>query len=121
MKRLLVVVAVLVPAAALAINDVGERVGGAAIPMYARKVAEQRYRVAEDWENIQKFYGREYPRKSYPWRDIIKQPGIRAFHILNPSGKGWEGINVYETNDEIRVYVVLPDSAKTKGKKSGKK
>ncbi|MBL8950130.1 MAG: hypothetical protein JNK82_05100 [Myxococcaceae bacterium] len=121
MKRLLAVVTMLVPAMAFAVADVGERVAGAAIPNYARKVAENRFRVSEDWENIQKFYAREYPSKSYPWKTIIKQPGVRAFHIVNPSGKGWEGINVYEANDEIRVYVVLPESAKTKAKKSGKK
>ncbi len=121
MKRLLRVVAVLMPVTAFATADVGERVNGAAIPMYARKVAEQRFRVSEDWDNIRKFYAREYPSKNYPWKDIIKQPGVRAFHIQNPSGKGWEGINVYEANDEIRVYVVLPESSKTKGKKSGKK
>ena len=51
----------------------------------------------------------------------MNQPGVKAFHIANPSGKGWEGINVYETNDEVRVFVVPVESPKTKGKKSGKK
>jgi hypothetical protein len=121
MKRLFVLVVVLVPALAFAVADVGERVFGAALPMYARKVAENRYRVAEDWDNIRKFYSREYPTKNFPWKHICNQPGIRAFHIQNPSGKGWEGINVYEANDEIRVFVVAVDAAKTKSKKSGKK
>lgn len=121
MKRLLVLAVVLVPAMAFATADVGERVLGAALPMYARKVAELRYRVAEDWENINKFYNREYPAKSFPRKNIVNQPGVKAFHIVNPSGKGWEGINVYEANDEIRVYVVPVEAPKTKAKKSGKK
>jgi hypothetical protein len=121
MKRWLISVVLLVPALSFATADVGERVLGAALPNYAHKVAELRYRVAEDWDGIIKFYGREYPKKNYVWKDVIKQPGVRAFHIENPSGKGWEGINVYEANDEIRVYVVPVESTKTKAKKSSKK
>jgi hypothetical protein len=120
-RRAFFVGLLLVPGMAFATADVGERVLGAAIPMYARKVAELRYRVSEDWENIRKFYNREYPQKSYPWKNIVNQPGVKAFHIVNPSGKGWEGINVYEANDEIRVYIVPVEGPKTKGKKSGKK
>lgn len=121
MKRLAVLFLLLVSHLASATSDVGERVLGAALPNYARKVAENRYRVSENWENIIKFYRREYPDKNYPWKTICKQPGVNAFHIANPSGKGWEGINVYEANDEIRVFVVPVEASKTKAKKSGKK
>lgn len=121
MKRFLVAVVLLIPATSFAIADPGEHVLGAVLPMYARKVAELRYRVSEDWENINKFYNREYPSKSFPRKNIVNQPGVKAFHIVNPSGKGWEGINVYEANDEIRVYVVPVAAAKTKAAKSGKK
>ena len=35
-------------------------------------------------------------------------------HITNPGGKGWAGLNVYEANDEVRVYVVPPDGVPAK-------
>jgi len=115
--RLLVLVGVLLVAGAARADSVL----GCQLPDSARKVAELRYHVSEDWERIWKFYSQTYPSKNYPWREIIRQPGIRARHIVNPSGKGWEGINVYEANDEIRLYVVPAESSKTKGKKPGKK
>jgi hypothetical protein len=98
-----------------------ERVLGAVLPSSAHKVAELRYRVSEDWDGINKFYRNTYPEKEYPRRNIVNQPGVKAFHIVNPSGRGWEGLNIYAANEEIRVYVVPAESTKTKGKKSGKK
>jgi hypothetical protein len=121
MRRWLLAGVLLVPALSFATADPGEHVLGAVLPQYAHKVAELRYRVNEDWENIIKFYSREYPKKNYAWKNIVNQPGVKAFHIVNPSGRGWEGINVYEANDEVRVYVVPVSAAKTKAGKSGKK
>jgi hypothetical protein len=99
-----------------------ERVLGAVLPSSAHKVAELRYRVSEDWEGINKFYRNTYLDKEYPRRNIVNQPGVKAFAILNPSARGWEALNIYQANEEIRVYVVPSESTtKTKGKKSGKK
>ena len=114
--RLALVLAVFVSGVAHA-----ETVLGVQLPDSARKVAELRYRVSEDWERINKFFKEHYSSSSYPRKHIVNQPGVKAFHIVNPSGKGWEGINVYEANDEIRLFIVPADSAKTKAKKPGKK
>jgi Na+-transporting NADH:ubiquinone oxidoreductase subunit NqrC len=39
-------------------------------------------------------------------------------HIANPSGKGqWEGLNIYEANDEVRIYVVPADGSGKRKKK----
>ena len=86
------------------------------LPEYAHKVAENRYKAVGDWEAVQKFYKKELPANLYPRKAIVNQPGVKAVHILNPSGKGgWEGLNVYETNDEVRIYVVVAaDSGKKK-------
>jgi hypothetical protein len=119
MKRFAVIV-VFAASSSLA-SEAGERVLGAVLPNYAHKVAELRYRVAEDWEGINKFYRNTYPEKEYPRRNIVNQPGVKAFHIENPGKHGWEGLNIYQANDEIRVFVVPAESTKTKGKKSGKK
>jgi hypothetical protein len=113
-RFVLLAVLVAVPAAA-------EVVLGAQLPSNARKVAELRYRLTEDWEGMEKYYRSVYPKANYSWKQIVNQPGIKALHITNPSGKGWEGLNIYQANDEIRVYVVPAEGTKTKGKKSGKK
>lgn len=99
-----------------------EQVLGAQLPDEARKVAELRYRTSKDWDDTLKYFRSVYPKEKYPRRDIVNQPGVRAMHIQNPSGKGWEGLNIYQANDEVRIYVV-PSEHKSKkaAAKKGKK
>jgi len=96
-----------------------ELVDGVQLPDKASKVGERRYRVPQDWENTLKYFKTVYPTATYPRRAIVNQPGVKAIHIANPSGKGWAGLNVYEANEEVRVYVVPPEGvpAKTPKKK----
>ena len=87
---------------------------GAQIPENARKVAEHRYRAPGDYEATMKFYKNVYSPTNFPRRAIVNQPGIKAVHIANPSGKGgWEGLNIYVTNDEVRISVVPADKSGT--------
>ena len=90
---------------------------GAALPEGSRKVAEHRYRSSSDWEGTMKFYKTAYPAPQYARKAVVNQPGVKAIHIANPSGKSsWEGLNIYETNDEVRIYVV-PSAPVAKKKK----
>lgn len=92
-----------------------ETVLGAALPQNARQVAERRYRSPMDWEGTLKFYRQTYPAPQYPRRHIINQPGVKAIHIANGPGRGaWEGLNVIEANQEVRIYVVPADPPGTK-------
>jgi len=80
---------------------------GAQLPDGARKVAEHRYKSSTDFEGTLKFYKRTYPDFTSARKKIVNQPGVNALHIPNTSGKGaWEGLNIYEANDEVRIYVV---------------
>ncbi|MFO0599405.1 MAG: hypothetical protein U0228_29125 [Myxococcaceae bacterium] len=95
---------------------------GAQLPDGARKVAEHRYKSSTDFEGTMKFYKNAYPATSYPRKNIVNQPGVKALHIPNTSGKGgWEGLNIYEANDEVRIYVVPADTGGGSGKKKPKK
>lgn len=96
-----------------------EVVLGAQLPDGARKVAENRYKAPSDYDGTLKYYKSVYPAASYPRRAVVNQPGVKAVHIANTSGKGgWEGLNIYEANDEVRIYVVPADeSGKRKLKK----
>jgi hypothetical protein len=108
-----------------------EVVSGAQIPDGSQKVGENRYRAPGDFEKTLEYYKAVYPASAFPRRSIVNQPGVKAIHIANPSGKNFEGVNIYEANDEVRIYVVplqaLPAPSKStpggkptkpKGKKS---
>lgn len=113
MIRLFALLAVLSPLAALAENDLG-----AQLPDNARKVAEHRYKSGNDLEGTMKFYKNIYPSSSHP-RKELNIPGVHYVHIPNTSGKGgWEGLNIYEANDEVRIYVVPADGSGKKKKTS---
>jgi hypothetical protein len=115
--------------AALWVTAAGaETASGAQLPDGAQKVGENRYRAPRDFEETVKYYRTVYPVQAYPRKSIVNQPGVKAVHIVNPSGKNFEGLNIYEANDEVRIYVVPvppPPSAKPVRKapepKSGKK
>src|ERR1700743_1423920 len=82
----------------------GEMVNGAQLPESAQKVGENRYRTSEDFKAVITYYTSVYPPNAYPRKPIIHQPGIQAIHIVNPTGKSFEGLNIYEANDEGRIF-----------------
>ncbi len=94
-----------------------ELVDGVQLPDKTSKVGERRYRVPQDWENTLKYFKTVYSTATYPRRSIVNQPGVKAIHIANPGGKGWAGLNVYEANEEVRVYVVPPEGVPAKAPK----
>ena len=85
---------------------VAEVVSGAQIPDGSQKVGENRYRAPGDFDKTLEYYKSVYPASAFPRRAIVNQPGVKAVHIVNPSGKNFEGLNIYEANDEVRIYVV---------------
>jgi hypothetical protein len=88
-----------------------EVVSGAQIPDGSRKVGENRYRAPGDFEKTLEYYKVVYPVSAFPRRAIVNQPGVKAVHIVNPSGKNFEGVNIYEANDEVRIYIVPQPAA----------
>ena len=103
-----------------------ETINGAQLPDGVQKVGENRYRAPRDFEGTMTYYRSVYPVGTFPRKSIVNQPGVKAVHIVNPSGKNFEGLNIYEANDEVRIYIVPVQStakpAKPEpSKKSGKK
>jgi len=94
-------------------------VHGALLPSDAQKVGENRYRTSDDWEALVKFYKPLYPAAQFPRKNIYNQPGVKAIHIANPGGRLFEGLNIYQANDEIRIYIV-PTDAQLKKRAEGK-
>ena len=93
-------------------------VNGAQLPDGVQKVGENRYRAPGDFKDVQEFYKKIYPSSAFPRRNIVNQPGVKAIHIVNPSGKNFEGLNIYEANDEVRIYIVPAGVVKAAKKKA---
>jgi hypothetical protein len=94
-----------------------ETVSGAQLPDGASKVGENRYRAPRDFETTLTYYKSVYPPSAFPRKSVVNQPGVKAVHIVNPSGKNFEGLNIYEANDEVRIYVVPVQTAAAKPSK----
>ena len=96
-----------------------EVVSGVQLPDGAEKVGENRYRAPGDFEATLKFFKTNYPPGQYPRKMIVNQPGVKAIHISNPSGKKWEGLNIYEANDEVRIFVICAPEKPVAKKNAG--
>lgn len=88
-----------------------EVVGGVQLPDGSQRVGENRYRAPGDFEDTVKYYRAVYSVSGYPRKSIVNQPGVKAVHISNPSGRNFAGLNIYEANDEVRIYIVPLQSA----------
>ena len=88
-----------------------EVVGGVQLPDGSQRVGANRYRAPGDFEDTVKYYRAVYSVGSYPRKTIVNQPGVKAVHISNPSGRNFAGLNIYEANDEVRIYIVPLESA----------
>ena len=97
-----------------------EVVEGVQLPDNARKVGEHRYRAPSNFDTTMTYYRAVYRPETHPRRTIANQPGIKAIHISNPGGKDFEGLNIYEANDEVRIYIVPAGSGKPAKKSDSK-
>jgi len=79
---------------------------GAWLPGGSARIAEDRYRAPQGWDETLKFYKNMYPPVKYPRRSIVNQPGIKAIHLANGEGGDWEGLNIYELQGEVRIFVL---------------
>ena len=86
-----------------------DKVAGAILPDDAVRVAENRYKVGRTWDETLRFFRQTYAPARYARRPIADQPGLKAVHIENPDAKPgtWEGLNIYETKGETRVFVLV--------------
>ena len=92
---------------------------GVQLPDGAAPVGENRYRAPEDYDGTLRYYRQVYSPGTYRWKAIVDQPGVKAIHIELEKVKGVEGLNIYEANGEVRIFVVpAPEPPPTKKKTS---
>lgn len=81
----------------------------APVPSGAQPLADKgRYRSPRTYDETLDFYRRSFaPIGGIKWRNIVSMPGIKAKHVESLRKKThWEGINVYEKQGEVRIYVI---------------
>ena len=79
-----------------------------------------RYRSGRGYEETLDFYRRVFNQTGgVRWRNIINQPGVKAKHVESLRKKSkWEGINIYEAQGEVKIYVI-PRPVVAEGNGSG--
>ena len=101
---------------ALAARAGGEfKAHGFTLPGGSVKIDDDRYRLAQQWDDVKRFYRSVYPAARFPRHVLANQGGVRAEHIENPGGGDWEGVNLYESKGEVRLFILLRKSGQ-KGK-----
>lgn len=97
---------ILIPSLAWA---AGKPIAGLTLPGGAVEVGENRYRSTQSFEETLKFFGNI---KGLNRKPIARQPQVKAVHFesLDPKS-GFEGINVYEANKEVRIHVIVREGS----------
>jgi hypothetical protein len=95
-------------------------VHGAVLPDGAVKVDDDRFKAKEDWDKtlraLRNVYGKQ---PGIVWRSIASTPKVKAIHIANiKRGRSWEGINVYETEGSVFIYVIKAEREEKRGSSS---
>lgn len=81
----------------------------APVPSGAQPLSDKgRYRSPRTYDDTLDFYRRSFaPMGGIKWRNIVSMPGIKAKHVESLRKKThWEGINVYEKQGEVRIYII---------------
>ena len=114
-------IAALAIAGALALSStpaIAKKVHGAHVLDESRPVGDDRFQSMRDWDRTLRFFRSVYGKTAgVVWRRVDTTPKVKAIHIENTRrGQGWEGINIYETDGKIFVYVIREEPVDAKKK-----
>lgn len=86
------------------------------IPSESKKTGKNRYRSLLDWDKTLSAYRKVYGRDgNTAWFDIDAPARVKGVYIQNlRPGQSWEGINVYEADGKVQIFVVPADRASRK-------
>jgi len=79
------------------------------LPPGAQPLAEQgRYASSRNFDETLDFYKYhfKYHGGGVRWRNVVNLPHIRAKHVQSLKPTPWQGINIYEYNGRVRIFVV---------------
>ena len=92
-----------------------EKIHGVSLPTDAVKVGEDRYRSPKRYRKAIRHFRSLFRGKGIVWTPIRGNPRVQGVHIANlrPNRK-WDGINVYEADRKVTIYVVKAEDAPQK-------
>ena len=81
----------------------------------AKPLAEPgRYESSRSYDDTVDFYRRVFQRTGgVRWYNIVNQPTVKAKHVASLRSKTkWQGINIYERQGKVRIFIVPRTPAK---------
>jgi hypothetical protein len=80
------------------------------MPGWMAQVQPDRYESHRDWTRTKSFLWQEFgQKKGIVWQRLESPPGVRTAHLANTlPGAAWSGINVYETEGRVHVFILRP-------------
>src|SRR5687767_9979760 len=100
-----------------------DRAFGAPLPPGARKLEQEgRYAAGRSYDDTLEFYEKLYKNATgFRFKPIISAPTVKAVHLQNVKGNGWTGMNIYEVNGAVRIFVLKADDPPSAKKPPTKK
>ena len=94
---------------------------GAPVIPYAKEIHEGRYETKMDFISAKKWFQKQFRGMSnITLKKLVNQPGVKAIHFKNSNSKNkWEGINLYQINRVVRLYIIPRENA-DESRKEGK-
>lgn len=105
----------MMPAIALLLALAGADNVEAPIVSGARALGEPgRYESAKSFDSTIEWYKRKFKTTGgVRWRSIVNLPSIKAKHLQSVRKRtNWAGINIYEHQGRVRLFVVPREDAK---------
>lgn len=95
-----------------------ERIHGVTLPPNSSKVDENLYKNTSRFNRVLRYLRNNgYARSGHVWIPIRGNARVTGWHIANQrSSKGWSGINVYQADGKVFIYV-LPAKRAAKKKR----
>ena len=124
MPRILTVLGIILALSAFGTSS-AEATGahGVVVPNGSKPVGKSRFRSSKDWDRTLRFFRSVFRReKGVVFQTLKSPPAIKAVYIENTNPKkNWEGINVYQTKNQVFIYVIANRDAKKSRSKSSKR
>jgi len=73
-----------------------------------------RYESSRNFDDTVQYYYRKFRGTGLArWKNIVNLPTVRAKHLQSKqSSSKWAGINIYESEGKVRIYVIArPESS----------
>ena len=81
-----------------------------------------RYESSRNFDDTVQYYYRKFRGTGLArWKNIVNLPTVRAKHLQSKQDKSkWLGINIYESEGKVRIYVIPRESVRAEAEAAAK-